>query len=213
VRTWDGTVDRELTPSPGVTGEAETVSLRAGAGRTGGPGVLHALTLLGDVAVWAVLTLSLLTLMLAVIARSTSGSGTQWLVVVSNSMKPALSTGDLLVVRPVAPDRIRVGDIVTFEDARSPQVLVTHRVIAVEPMQGRLSFRVKGDNNPIPDPQIVDQSRIVGRVAFHLPLAGYVVHSLQARPALALLTLLPSLLVMALQSTRRRAMKAEVHSP
>lgn len=179
----------------------------------GGTAALRALSLLGDVAVWVVLALSLLILLLAVVARSTSGAGTQWLVVVSNSMKPALSTGDLVVVRPASPDRIRVGDVVTFQDAQNAQVLVTHRVIAVEPAQGRYSFRVKGDNNPIPDPQLVDESRIVGRMILHLPLAGYVVHALQARPALALLTLLPSLLVMALQLARRRAGEAEVQSP
>lgn len=215
MRVWDEQVDREIASKLGLPSVKGTSTVGAAVSTAEGsrrpPG---AVARLGDIAQWAVLLASFLFLALALVARVTAGGGTQWMVVVSNSMAPALRTGDLVVVRPAARDEIKVGDIVTFVDAHNSQVLVTHRVIAIEASGASeasgtsevgVTYRVKGDNNPVADPERVTYSRIIGKVAFRLPLAGYVVHAVQNRPSLALLGLLPSLAVLVLATGRRLA--------
>ena len=204
MRMWDEQVDREVAARLGVT--ATTGSPKAGTAASSRPGssrAAHLAVRLGDIVLWAVLVLSLLLLALALAARVTSNAGMQWMVVVSNSMAPVLRTGDLVAVRPAARDQIRVGDIVTYEDAHNTQVLVTHRVIAVEASGADVAYRVKGDNNPIPDPERVTYARIAGKVAAHLPLLGYLVRAMQNRPGLALVAFLPSLVALVLSAARR----------
>ena len=50
------------------------------------------------------------------------------LVVLSGSMEPALGTGDVSVVRTIAPLDARPGDVVTFRDPDDADRLITHRV-------------------------------------------------------------------------------------
>ena len=46
--------------------------------------------------------------------------------VASGSMEPQIKTGSLVVTRPVEPDEIAVGDIITFKSA-SGGTMITHR--------------------------------------------------------------------------------------
>lgn len=228
MRMWDERLDREIAANhvTPIVLASDAAAVAKGATRAGKaaaatgaaavPGPVHRprrfAGLLGDLLVWMFLGLSLIVLVLALLARTGSRSGTQWLVVVSNSMWPALRTGDLVAVRPASVTQLRVGDIITFQDSRDASVLVTHRIVRIDPAVPTPVFQVKGDNNPIADPEPVLAARVVGRVGFHLPLVGYLIHMLQARPILALLALLPSVLVLGLQSVRRAA-EAEVKSP
>jgi signal peptidase I len=102
--------------------------------------------------------------------------GYESLVVFSGSMRPAIEVGDLLVVGPVAPERVMVGDVMSYRTAERPDVVVTHRVvgISVDP-KGRLSLQTKGDANDSVDTVLVDQGSLVGRVLYSIPRLGYVV--------------------------------------
>jgi len=83
--------------------------------------------------------------------------------VMSGSMSPALSPGDLVIVKGEEP--INLGDMVTVE---SGEFTYTHRV--VEKLEGDL-FRLKGDANEDPDPNLVEASQIVGRVVLVFPFS------------------------------------------
>ena len=90
-------------------------------------------------------------------------------VVLSGSMEPEFSTGDLIVVRQA--DSYRVDDIVVFQEGRS---LVVHRIVE---MDGD-TVTTKGDANNASDPPI-EAAAIKGRVLFHIPGAGNVVQFLK----------------------------------
>ncbi len=80
--------------------------------------------------------------------------------VMSGSMSPALTPGDLVIIKG---DPIDVGDMVTVE---SGEFTYTHRV--VERLEdGR--FRLKGDANEEPDPGLVEASQIIGKVVLVFP--------------------------------------------
>ena len=73
----------------------------------------------------------------------------------TGSMRPAIAPGDLVIVRPVDPASIRVRDVITFQAPIGSHELVTHRVVAVGASTQGITFRTKGDANPVADIWIV----------------------------------------------------------
>lgn len=96
-------------------------------------------------------------------------------VVVSGSMEPTISPGDVVVVRSVNPDRIKQGALITFEQQGGEVEQVTHRVVEVVTRDGERYFRTRGDAMEDPDRQLVPASAVIGRVIFYLPYVGHVV--------------------------------------
>lgn len=101
-------------------------------------------------------------------------------VVLSGSMEPAMSPGDVIVVEEVPPSSISAGDVVTFA-TESEARPTTHRVIEVVQTEQGLAFRTKGDANEDPDPALVTAGQVrgvvptVGGHLFVIPLVGYII--------------------------------------
>jgi len=94
-------------------------------------------------------------------------------VVLSGSMEPALPVGSAILVRPVDPQAVSVGDIITYRQKGSTD-FVTHRVVEVNHEGSALSFRTQGDANEGPDPVAVAPDAVKGRVWASIPYLGYV---------------------------------------
>jgi signal peptidase len=93
-------------------------------------------------------------------------------IVLTESMMPTISPGD--IVLSLNPDRLppKVGDIVTYTARRfdgSEVASFTHRVISGD---GKAGFVMKGDNNPAPDTQQPTLSDITGVVFYTIPFIG-----------------------------------------
>ena len=117
-------------------------------------------------------------------------AGFKPVVVYSGSMRPTLGVGSLAVDRVVPARSVRVGDVITFNDPYTKGRLVTHRVAEIIPTARGLAYRTKGDANPSRDPWTIKLRGQVGRVAFSLPVAGYVLvyaHTREVRSALIVL--------------------------
>lgn len=71
-------------------------------------------------------------------------------IVYSGSMEPALPVGSLVVMSPVEPTSIMVGDIIAFNPPANPDVIICHRVIEVTDGESP-AFCTKGDANEVPD--------------------------------------------------------------
>ncbi|TFV98511.1 signal peptidase I [Leifsonia flava] len=96
------------------------------------------------------------------------------LTVLTQSMEPTLPPGTLVVVGPVKPAEIRVGDVVTYQIRSGEPDVITHRVIDVtSASDGSYSFTLKGDNNAAEDPPVVAE-QIKGRLWYSVPFVGYV---------------------------------------
>jgi signal peptidase I len=93
----------------------------------------------------------------------------------SDSMAPAIRTGDLLVTKVIPPRKAHVGDVVTFNSPDGGR-LITHRVVErrLHP-GGRWAFVTRGDANTGVERWGVDAEGTVGRVSVRLPKAGYAV--------------------------------------
>ena len=90
-------------------------------------------------------------------------------VVLSGSMEPALSVGDLLIF--TEEEHYEVGDVVVYQSGKMP---VVHRIVA---MDGE-SVTTRGDANNADDAPI-PRDAIKGRVLFHIPYVGHVVDLLK----------------------------------
>lgn len=99
------------------------------------------------------------------------------LTVLTGSMRPALSPGDVVVVRPVEATDVRVGDVITFQPRSGDPALVTHRVVGLQWGAGDApTFVTRGDaNDAADDPVVADQ--VKGRVAYSVPWVGHLTNA------------------------------------
>lgn len=98
--------------------------------------------------------------------------------VLSGSMEPAISAGDLLVVHQEKD--YQPGDIISFW---SDGMLVTHRIVGGTE-EGRIT---QGDFNNTPDTELVLDEQIAGRVVWRIPWLGNVLLFLRTPPGMFLL--------------------------
>ena len=104
-------------------------------------------------------------------ALSASGS-MKARVVLTNSMEPTISPGDIVLTMP--PDRIApaIDKVVAYQARRfdgAPVGVFSHRIIAGNENEG---WVLKGDNNPDPDTQKPLNDDILGVVFFVIPFIG-----------------------------------------
>ena len=96
------------------------------------------------------------------------------LTVLTSSMEPRLPPGTLIVVRPVATDDIRVGDVVTYQIQSGVPGVISHRVIAINlAADGGRTFILKGDNNSVADTDPVIPAQVQGRLWYSVPYVGF----------------------------------------
>lgn len=101
--------------------------------------------------------------------------------VISPSMEPSYSVGDLLYVKEVDPDSVKVGDPITFV-LNEELVVATHRVVAIDGENRQ--FTTKGDANATEDAAPVHFNNLIGVPVFAIPLLGYVSAYIQSPPGM-----------------------------
>ncbi len=123
--------------------------------------------------------------------------GWDLVVVLSGSMEPALPVGSAILVRPVQPETVEPGDIITYRAQGDGNAFVTHRVVEVQGEGPMLVFRTKGDANDKPDEVLVPAAAIKGRVLVDIPHLGYVAREVRKPQGFLLLMGVPATLIIA----------------
>ncbi|MDP3064841.1 MAG: signal peptidase I [Chloroflexota bacterium] len=106
------------------------------------------------------------------------GVTTPFAAVASNSMQPALTRGDLVILKGVPPADVRPGDIVVlsvpsaFQKEFGYPGNIIHRVTSVSVSGSSVSFQTKGDATN-PDPFQVASADVKGRYAAKIPGLGF----------------------------------------
>jgi len=132
---------------------------------------------------WSVVSTALVILVVlcAVLLMGSRLLGYQVFTVISGSMEPTYSVGDLIYVEPVDPAEIEVGDPITFVLNES-LVVATHRVVEVD--TANQHFHTKGDANEIADQSPVHFNNVIGVPKFSIPKLGYVSDFIQNPPGM-----------------------------
>jgi signal peptidase I len=122
--------------------------------------------------------------------------------VYGRSMEPTIRTGSLLMIEPVNPNSVRVGDIIVYnvptmvrEYYNYPPV-VSHRVIEVKTVPS-LGFRTRGDNTG-EDPFTIRPMDIRGTVGKQIPYLGLPLLFFQSRQGMIFVIIALALLALSL---------------
>jgi len=106
------------------------------------------------------------------------------LTVLSASMKPTFSPGDVVVVRPEPMQTLRVGQVISYAVPVGAHQVETHRVVAILRGQGTTSpvIQTKGDNNTVVDPWTAQlNGPTIWRLEAVVPKAGYAINLMRDR--------------------------------
>jgi signal peptidase len=123
--------------------------------------------------------------------------------VLSGSMKPYFSPGDLVIVTPEPAQDVRVGQVISYHIPVGDQHVQSHRVVQVVRRGEHPLIRTKGDANKARDPWT---ARLDGSTAWQVrlvvPKFGFVIVWLRD-PLLRLLTVFVAPALFALVALRR----------
>lgn len=97
-------------------------------------------------------------------------------VVTGGSMEPTIHKGSLVIDQPVTADKLKLGDVITYD--RADQT-TTHRIVGVEGSPNGMLFSTKGDANTVGDPEPMTFPGRVGLVKLAVPGVGFVVAWMQ----------------------------------
>lgn len=96
------------------------------------------------------------------------------IAVMSNSMKPIINRGDIVVVDKINESdktKLKVDDVIEYELDGS---IIIHRIgQIIKSDNGEIKFITKGDNNNAPDFRPVTLKQVRGKVLFKIPYIGY----------------------------------------
>ncbi len=94
--------------------------------------------------------------------------------VLTGSMEPAISPGDVVVAERIEPLAARVGEVVMFRDPADQQRTITHRVVRIRRAGDHLWFVTRGDANNHGERWRIAADGRLGRVLYTVPAVGHV---------------------------------------
>lgn len=97
-------------------------------------------------------------------------------IVLSGSMETEIHKGDLIIVKNINPEELKVNDVIAFKDQQD--TITTHRIIEVVEKNGTSYFVTKGDNNSSQDQNLVEYKDVEGIYAFKISKVGSLLNTL-----------------------------------
>ena len=163
-----------------------------------------------DVCDAALVLLVALCLLTIALGRVLPLTGRTTLAVAGGSMEPAIGLGSAIVIEPVDPHSLAVGDVVSLRSGPN-RAIFSHRIIRVVVRDGAVWIETKGDANATADPSLTPASQVIGRASLTVPGAGYLIallsslHGIVFVVSLGLVLILAASLVEGLVPARRRS--------
>ena len=135
------------------------------------------------------------------VTNNNSIGGYRVFTVATGSMNPKYKINDVIIVKDVNTDNLKVGDDIAYRGERGglEGILVSHRIIKIEKGEnGKRRFYTKGINNKIEDPSF-DEDRIIGKVNGKLPIINELNHVVKNQFGFFFLVFVPLVLVIFLE--------------
>ncbi len=102
--------------------------------------------------------------------------------VLSGSMRPTFSPGDMVVVVPEPVSAVRVGQVISYHVPEGVHQVETHRVVRILQGGAHPVVQTQGDANNWPDPWTAKlEGATAWRMVAVVPHLGYVVNALRSR--------------------------------
>lgn len=105
-------------------------------------------------------------------------------VIISESMEPTIMVGDAILVKEVAQEKLKVNDIISFQDK---DFINTHRIVEIIDDNGVKKYKTKGDNNEKEDKNLVTYNQIQGVCKFRIKGFGKITEIVKNKITLVML--------------------------
>ena len=155
--------------------------------------------------VWLVVLLAVSMMIFTVVSVTTFNRndrdlfGYKMYIVNSDSMaKTDFDAGDLILVKEVNPNTLKVGDIITFmsQDTESFGETVTHKIRKLTTdADGNPGFVTYGTTTDVDDQTIVTFPYILGKYESHIPKLGHFFNFLKTTPGYFVCIFIPFMLI------------------
>ena len=116
----------------------------------------------------------------AVVQKTTDNRGSiggiKIFTVVTGSMIPVYNIGDVLIVKDIAPEELKVDDDIVYEGEKGSyrNKTITHRILEIAPKDdGNYRIITKGVANTAQDPEI-NQTQVLGKVIGKIPFVNWI---------------------------------------
>lgn len=152
----------------------------------------------------AIIFIVLLLYVVFTIIQRVSGNqsifGYRLFAVATGSMVPDYNINDVLAIKEVNHNEIKVGDDITYLGKKQDVSgkIVTHRIIEIEEKNGKKTYLTKGINNDVEDPTIGDD-QIYGKVVGKVPVVTQINHIVKNQYGFFFLIFLPLVIVIFLE--------------
>lgn len=107
--------------------------------------------------------------------------------IISGSMEPKIVVDDIVIVKNVDKNQIKVNDIITFETENE---IITHRVIKIELIDNKLIYTTKGDSNEVTDIEKIEFNQIEGKYVGKIPKIGKILTLLKNKLIFSIILIL-----------------------
>lgn len=108
-------------------------------------------------------------------------------IIITDSMKPNIHLGDIVIATKVPEEKLKTGDIITFSKNGEN---ISHRIIGIEEEPEGKKYITKGDNNNIEDSEKIKYNDIEGMKIFVIPFLGKLILILRNKIYIVLFFLL-----------------------
>lgn len=121
-------------------------------------------------------------------------------VIVTSSMEPTLKVGDVILVKKVDPNKIKIGDIITYNGMESDFAgkTITHQVKNIidekEDGKDRKIFYTKGTTNDMVDPAVYEE-QICGKVIYKLKILSLISRIIRSKFGYIFVVFIPLVII------------------
>jgi len=122
--------------------------------------------------------------------------GYRTFVIVTSSMKPSLEIGDVILVKKMRANKIKIGDIITYQGMESDfkDKIVTHKVKNIIEEDSKKIFYTKGITNNSVDPAVYEE-QIYGKVIYKFKILSFLSKIVRSKFGYVFLILIPLSLI------------------
>lgn len=107
--------------------------------------------------------------------KDTSILGFRAYIITTESMKPNINPGDIVIIKEVTEEKLNINDVVTVKTENG---INTHRIIKIESTPEK-RYVIKGDNNNVEDENTVGISQVLGKKILKISFMGQIAKALQ----------------------------------
>jgi len=109
-------------------------------------------------------------------------------IITSESMKPTINIGDIIITKKCSENDLNVDDIIAF--IKNNEITNTHRIIKITEEDGKKFFVTKGDNNIVQDEKKISSNEIQGKVILTIPKLGKMIEFMEKKIVILVILLI-----------------------